>query len=137
MASGQPMGVMPEASATRLWLASTGKIFSRSRLLGHFGPAMPISPSTGDRQRSKRRLFIATIDARLIAVDAATGKPCVDFGDRGVIDLRHGLRIAPREFSDYEQTSPPAILGNVIIVGSGVADNGSVSQPSGEVRGFD
>src|SRR5439155_4312718 len=29
----------------------------------------------------QRRIFIATVDARLIAVDATTGKPCVDFGD--------------------------------------------------------
>src|SRR5215470_6218957 len=28
----------------------------------------------------RRRIFKATIDARLVAVDAATGKPCADFG---------------------------------------------------------
>jgi Glucose dehydrogenase len=85
----------------------------------------------------QRRIFVATIDARLIAVDAAGGKPCSDFGDNGVVDLRKGLRIAPRYFSAYEETSPPAIVGNTVVVGSGVADNGSVGQPSGEVRGFD
>src|SRR5258708_1793812 len=85
----------------------------------------------------QRRVFIATVDARLIAVDAGTGKPCADFGDNGIVDLRTGLRIAPRNFSDYEQTSPPAIAGNTIVVGSGIADNGSVSQPSGEIRGYD
>jgi quinoprotein glucose dehydrogenase len=90
-----------------------------------------VSPS------GQRRVFIATVDARLIAVDAATGKPLADFGDNGIVDLRTGLRIAPRGFADYEQTSPPAIAGNTIIVGSGIADNGSVSQPSGEVRGYD
>ncbi len=85
----------------------------------------------------ERRIFIGTIDARLIAVNANTGKPCTGFGDNGVINLRNGLRIAPRELSAYEETSPPAIVGSTIVVGSGIADNGSVNQPSGEVRGFD
>jgi quinoprotein glucose dehydrogenase len=85
----------------------------------------------------KSRVFMATIDARLIALDAATGKPAADFGDNGIVDLRNGLRIAARDFSDYEETSPPALVGNTVIVGSGIADNRSVSQPSGEVRGFD
>jgi quinoprotein glucose dehydrogenase len=85
----------------------------------------------------ERRIFIATIDARLIALDAATGKPSPGFGDNGIVNLRNGLRIAPRGFADYEETSPPAILGNTIVVGSGVADNWSVNQASGEVRGFD
>ncbi|HEY6988017.1 MAG TPA: pyrroloquinoline quinone-dependent dehydrogenase [Bryobacteraceae bacterium] len=83
------------------------------------------------------RIFIATIDARLIALDAATGKPCAGFGDNGVINLQQGLRIAPRDPSDYEETSPPAVVGDTIVVGSAIADNGSVSMPSGEVRAFD
>jgi quinoprotein glucose dehydrogenase len=84
-----------------------------------------------------RRIYVATIDARLIALDAASGKPCPDFGDNGQIDLRSGLRISIRDYSSYEETSPPAIVGRTIVVGSGVADNGSVNQPSGEVRAFD
>ena len=83
-----------------------------------------------------RRIYIATVDARLIALDAASGKPVAGFGDNGVVNLRTGLRIPPRGFADYEETSPPAIVGDTIVVGSGVADNGSVNQPSGEVRGF-
>ncbi|MBZ5622906.1 MAG: pyrroloquinoline quinone-dependent dehydrogenase [Acidobacteriia bacterium] len=93
--------------------------------------------STWKSAAGERRIFIATIDARLIAVDAATGKPCSGFGDNGIVNLRNGLRIAPRGFADYEETSPPAIVGNTVIVGSGVADNGAVDMPSGEVRGFD
>ena len=83
-----------------------------------------------------RRIYIATVDARLIALDAASGKPAAGFGDNGVVNLRTGLRLPPPGFADYEETSPPAIVGDIIVVGSGVADNGSVNQPSGEVRGF-
>jgi quinoprotein glucose dehydrogenase len=87
--------------------------------------------------KGQLRIVIATVDARLIAIDAATGQPSKDFGDNGVVDLRAGLRIAPKGFGDYEETSPPAVVGNTIIVGSGVADNGATDQPSGEIRGFD
>jgi quinoprotein glucose dehydrogenase len=86
---------------------------------------------------SGRRIFVATIDARLIALDAATGRLCAAFGDNGIVDLRQGLRIAPHYYSDYEETSPPAILGNTIVVGSAIADNGWAEQASGEVRAFD
>lgn len=93
--------------------------------------------STWKSPHGQRRIYIATIDARLIALDSATGKPCADFGDNGVVDLRNGLRIAPHWYSDYEETSPPAIVGNTIVIGSAVADNGSTAQASGEVRAFD
>ena len=36
----------------------------------------------------RRRLFEATQDARLIALDAPTGAPCADFGEHGQISLR-------------------------------------------------
>lgn len=93
--------------------------------------------STWKSAAGQRRIYIATIDARLIAVDAASGRPCTDFGDNGTIDLRHGLRIQPHYFADYEETSPPAVIGNTLVVGSAIADNGRTDQPSGEVRAFD
>ncbi len=93
--------------------------------------------STWKSVAGPRRIFIATIDAHLIALDASTGKPCVDFGDNGIVDLRHGLRTAPHRYSDYEETSPPAIIGNTLVVGSGIADNNFTNETSGEVRAFD
>src|SRR6516164_3737678 len=36
----------------------------------------------------KRRIFIGTIDARLISIDADSGKTCVAFGQHGEIDLQ-------------------------------------------------
>ena len=87
----------------------------------------------------KLRILLATIDARLIELDAVTGEPCMEFGERGIIDLRLGLRIRANQnrYADYEETSPPAVIGNAIVVGSAIADNYSVNQPSGEVRAFD
>jgi quinoprotein glucose dehydrogenase len=87
----------------------------------------------------KLRILVATIDARLVELDAATGKPIEAFGDNGVIDLRQGLRIAAgkNHYADYEETSPPAVIGDTIVVGSAVADNYSAAQPSGEVRAYE
>ncbi len=38
---------------------------------------------------------------------------------------------------EYEETSPPAIVDDLVIVGSAIGDNGRVDEPSGVVRAFD
>jgi quinoprotein glucose dehydrogenase len=83
------------------------------------------------------RIFATTIDARLVALDAATGSPCSDFGSGGSIDLRVGLRLPPWEFQAYEVTSPPLVIGDLVITGSAIADNSTPAPASGEVRAFD
>jgi quinoprotein glucose dehydrogenase len=85
----------------------------------------------------QRRIFIGTIDARLIALDAVTGRPCADFGKQGQVDLTKGLRADSQRAGEYEETSPPAIIDNLVVVGSGIADNDRVNMPSGVVRAFD
>ena len=83
-----------------------------------------------------RRIFLATIDARLIALDAVTGKPCKDFGDAGELDLRVGIANIIR-VGEYEETSPPAIIDDLVLIGSAIADNDRVDSPDGMVRAFD
>jgi quinoprotein glucose dehydrogenase len=83
------------------------------------------------------RVFIATIDTRLIALDGASGIPCVGFGKDGTVQLKDGLRNAPQNPSEYEETSPPTVVRGIVVVGSAVADNNRVEAASGEVRGFD
>jgi quinoprotein glucose dehydrogenase len=82
-------------------------------------------------------IYLATTDARLIAVDAATGALITTFGDSGTVDLRRGLRNAPFEFGEYEVTSPPAVINDMLVVGSAVADNNRTDAATGEVRGYD
>lgn len=84
-----------------------------------------------------RRIIAATIDGRLLALDARTGVPCRSFGRDGVVSLREGLRNRPFEFAEYEVTSPPAIINGLIVVGSAVADNNRTDAASGEVRAYD
>ena len=86
---------------------------------------------------TERRIFLATIDARLIALDARNGQLARQFGTAGVIDLRAGLRIAPEAFADYQVTSPPAIIGDTVVIGSAIQDGARTTEPSGEVRAFD
>src|SRR5215469_3829517 len=83
-----------------------------------------------------RRILLATIDARLISLDAASGKPCTDFGNAGEIDLKIGIGNITR-IGEYEETSPPAIVDDLVVVGSSIADNDRVDSPSGVVRAFD
>ncbi|MCU0635303.1 MAG: PQQ-binding-like beta-propeller repeat protein, partial [Gemmatimonadaceae bacterium] len=85
----------------------------------------------------RRRIVAATVDARLLALDARTGTPCAGFGQEGVVDLRRGLRNAPFETAEYEVTSPPALVAGLIVVGSAVADNNRPAAASGEVRAYD
>ena len=82
----------------------------------------------------RRRIFETTIDARLIALDGATGEPCMDFGNRGQISLRDVARYIPGQ---YHMTSPPAVIDDAVVVGSAVDDNSRAAMPSGVVRAFD
>ncbi len=84
----------------------------------------------------RRRIFIGTIDARLICLDAATGKPCAGFGHDGQVDLKQGVANITRK-GEYEETSPPAVIDDFVIVGSGIADNDRANDPPGTVRAFD
>lgn len=81
------------------------------------------------------RIFSGTLDGRLIALDGATGKPCDDFGDGGEINLREGLGEHLKH--EYAITSPPAILGDLVITGAMVLDNRRSDGPGGVVRAFD
>jgi quinoprotein glucose dehydrogenase len=83
------------------------------------------------------RIIVATVDARLTALDAKDGQRCTGFGEGGTVDLRRTLRNAPFEMEEYEVTSPPAVVGGVIVTGAAIADNNRIDAASGEVRAFD
>jgi quinoprotein glucose dehydrogenase len=82
------------------------------------------------------RLFMATNDARLIALDGLTGMACAEFGSGGEIDLKAGVGQLSWA-QEYQVSSPPAVVGDVVVVGSAVADNQRIDAPSGVVRGYD
>lgn len=108
--------------------------WQRCRGLGYFADAAQAAGAPPAATCSAR-LFLPTLDARLIALDAATGQPCPGFGDDGTVDLKVGMG----EVKDgwYQQTSTPLVAGNLVIVGGRVADNWSTDEPPGVVRAFD
>lgn len=95
-----------------------------------------LDPLRGPDAACRRRIFTATNDARLIALDADTGRPCGDFGARGQIDLNPGVGEQDWQ-GEYQVTSPPAIGRDVVVVGSAISDNKRTDAPSGVVRAFD
>ncbi|HKW56729.1 MAG TPA: pyrroloquinoline quinone-dependent dehydrogenase [Candidatus Acidoferrum sp.] len=98
------------------------------------GAAAWLDSSRSNAQACRRRIFEATQDARLIALDAATGEPCRDFGDGGQISLRN---VPGYVAGWYHMTSPPAVIDDEVIVGSAINDNHRVDMPAGVVRAFD
>ncbi len=84
-----------------------------------------------------QRIVFGTGDGYLICLDAKTGKPIPAFGQGGRIDLTQGLgRTFARRL--YGVSSPPMIVGDVVVMGSKVHDFPlSKEMPPGHVRGFD
>jgi quinoprotein glucose dehydrogenase len=81
------------------------------------------------------RLFLPTVDRRLIALDAATGQACHGFGADGTVDVGAGVRLERK--GQMQITSPPVVVGDVIVVGSSIDDNQRVREVSGAVRAYD
>ena len=98
------------------------------------GVATWLDPDRAEGKLCHRRIFEATLDARLIALDAATGAPCPDFGASGQLSLRNVARYLPGQ---YHMTSAPTVIDDIVVVGSAINDNSRVDMPSGVVRAFD
>ena len=98
------------------------------------GVAIWLDPARRAGEPCRRRLFEATLDARLVALDAATGTPCADFGSKGQLNLRH---VPEYQAGWYHMTSPPAVIDGLVIVGSSINDNARTKLASGVVRAFD
>ena len=114
--------------------------WQRCRGVAYFNASTAISVaaepdgSTPDRSLSPERVFVPTVDARLIALDIATGQPVAGFGDNGTVDLKVGMGEVKPGY--YQQTSTPLVAGNLVIVGGRVADNNEIGEPPGVVRAF-
>lgn len=89
----------------------------------------------GDADVCPDRLFIGTLVGQVFALDARTGAPCADFGVDGMKDMSVG--VGDVNIGNYGITSPPALLGNQLIVGSAIGDNRAVESERGMVRSLD
>jgi quinoprotein glucose dehydrogenase len=82
-----------------------------------------------------KRIVAGTVDARLIALDALTGRRCESFGFGGEVNLVSGLGYAP--LGNFMVTSTPLIAGDKVVVGGWVTDNQQIGNPSGVLRAYD
>ena len=84
------------------------------------------------------RIFIATGDRRLIALNTKTGKPYSDFGEEGAVDLTKGLGREVGTNTHYSFASAPTVCRDVVVLGSNIMDFISLKEGApGHVRGYD
>ena len=124
------------ATGAELWTFDPEVDFSEpySEMFTSRGVAAWHGPESA-RGACRTRVLLGTLDARLIAIDADTGARCADFGERGEVDLSAGIRGYRKR--DYSVTSPPTVVGDRVIVGSAIGDNGAARLESGVVRAYD
>jgi quinoprotein glucose dehydrogenase len=94
--------------------------------------APPQAPRAPD---CSTRIFVATNDARLIALDALSGRPCADFGTNGEINLTP--QYPGYHEGWYQFTSAPLVTRGLIVLAGAIFDNRAIKMPSGVVRAFD
>jgi quinoprotein glucose dehydrogenase len=101
------------------------------------GRALDIAATDGKaRADCAAKLFLATADGRLIALDPETGAVCSRFGGgAGQIDL--GANMPNLNPGSYYSTSPVVVTKKLLIVGGTVLDNVSTKEESGVIRAYD
>jgi len=92
-------------------------------------------PEAAPGQACAQRIIFGTLDARLFALDARTGRTCQDFGSNGQVDTKIGMGATPPGYVSIN--SPPTIVRGVVVTGHQVLDGQDRWAPSGVIRGFD
>lgn len=124
----------PETGEER-WSYDPEVDISRIYITNCRGVSHWVDTQAAEGSACRSRIIMGTLDARLIALDAERGTPCLGFGENGAVDLSHG--IGDIEPGEYGVTSAPVILGDRIVTGTMVLDNRRVNAPGGVVRAYD
>lgn len=98
------------------------------------GVAVYTAPELAADAACKSRVISTTLDARIIAVDQRDGKPCMDFGVNGQVDLWKD--IGKKVPGWYAPTTTPTIVRGIVVTGAQVRDGQDTDAPSGVIRGF-
>jgi quinoprotein glucose dehydrogenase len=120
-----------------LWRPNDGERFDTAPRKSS-GRGLAYWTAAGDG--GKGRLFTVTPGFYLVALDAETGRPVPGFGENGTVDLMQGLRGERNAKSSIGNSSPPLVVGDVVIVGP--AHDVAMRPPSkanlkGDVRAYD
>lgn len=105
------------------------------RGLSYQPPPDPMAAAGARAAPCAAKLFMPTADARLIALDPASGKTCPSFGQQGEVNLMAGMPNARP--GAYYSTSPVVVTSRLVIVGGTVLDNASTKEQSGVIRAYD
>ncbi len=103
------------------------------------GVTLWVAPDSTAHRPCIVRVFTVSVDSRLHALDARNGLPCGDFGDGGSISLRPrtGAPTSAVSVAQFSLTSPPVVLGDLVIVGSALSAQSPSPSVTGAVRAFD
>ena len=138
---GTPLGrviALDPSTGHERWVFDPG--IARDVTYGDFasrGVSTWLDESARTDAACRRRIFVATAQSQLFALDARDGKPCTTFSRGGSVNLTEGLRIPPFERQAYTMTSPPVVVNGVVVTGSSIGDNSRPDTASGEVRAYD
>ena len=99
------------------------------------GVSVYTDPDAAEGDACATRVIEGTLDAKLIAVDIETGRPCEEFGENGMVDLWQDIGETVPGW--YAVTAPPTIVRGVVVTGAQVLDGQEEDAPSGVVRGYD
>ena len=92
---------------------------------------------TGPGKVHERRILYGTVDGRLIALNAETGKTFADFGIGGFVDLRAGGADKFKQEPSWgaRVTSAPVVFRDLVIIGWGLPEYPGKG-PGGDVRAY-
>ncbi|HCM9494874.1 TPA: pyrroloquinoline quinone-dependent dehydrogenase [Enterobacter hormaechei subsp. hormaechei] len=82
-------------------------------------------------QACQKIVYMGTVDGKLFALDADSGKPCSDFADNGVLDLNQWNTVNAKYPLSVLQ--PPTVVGNHLLVGWAGKDWAYAEAPPGTV----
>ncbi|MET1025298.1 MAG: membrane-bound PQQ-dependent dehydrogenase, glucose/quinate/shikimate family [Pseudoxanthomonas sp.] len=117
------------------------------RSMAYFAePATAAPPAAADGQQAAaapaptdalcdRRVIVGTLDARVIELDADTGKRCMDFGDNGQISITDDMGEVYQGYVAI--TSPPAVIRDTLVVAHTTVDGQRAFGPAGVTKAYD
>jgi quinoprotein glucose dehydrogenase len=121
------------ATGRQIWRFDPNTDTSANEYLACRGVAYYASPAA--QGACAARIISTTADARLMALDAQTGKLCADFGNGGYVSLTDHMGRVPPGF--HFITSQPLVIGDRVVLGGWIYDNQTRGEPSGVVRAYD
>ncbi|YBV93754.1 pyrroloquinoline quinone-dependent dehydrogenase (plasmid) [Phyllobacteriaceae bacterium JZ32] len=86
-------------------------------------------------QACQKRIYIGTMDGKLHAVDADTGKPCADFGENGILDVNKWNTV--NAIFPFSLLQPPTVYKDKLFLGWAGRDWTDSADPPGTVFAID